>query len=133
MEISDETIEALRILREAAMYSDDLPAYVREAFKRLDDADVFEGIDAVADGKADVRRPDLTKYDVHFAYAVYNLDGSRDEARTRRFTNIEAKDEADAALAAQNLLIDQLKRALRIEQAGQVAIVGTTVCPSLPD
>jgi hypothetical protein len=141
MEINERTIDALRCLREVAAHSREIPSYVRAAINVLDEADVFDEIDAVADGKADIRRPptvteplqsgEFGGLSVSMAYVVHHLDGRRDVPRLWQSAPLPVDDVDRALVLAQEQLVADLRRIGHIERAGQVEIISAVTNPVL--
>lgn len=133
---SFQVIGAVRALRESALYDADVPEYVREAIKVVDDADLFAEIDAACNGLADARRRSITDtttkeryvFEVELSYKIVKGSVVRGPM-IKLFEQIHADDEEQALLVAQAKLREVLARAKMIENDDQLVILSGVTAP----
>lgn len=129
-EITPEVIGALRELREAAMHSDEISHSLARAFNVLDETDVFDRIDEVADGKADVRTEDRAEHVFMVELVYYTVTDSK-KTETKVFsTNVTTFDEEEALSHASAQLLAQLEAAGFLGDGVALVITGGTTNPS---
>lgn len=113
MKITNEVVQALSVLREAARKQADVSAEVADAINTLDNADVFIDIDDAAPVRFDV---DVT-YKVPGRSTMVKVD------------TVEAYDHQDAVAQVTGYLIEQLVKASLIGTAEELEIVSVTTNP----
>lgn len=128
-EITTEVIDALRYLRVAAHGQVGVTSPVADAFKALDNADVFDRIDEVADGKADVPLRDRTECAFEVDLVYHTVTDSKKTDSKIHSTIVTTSDEEQALQRATEQLRRVLTHAGFLGDGVELVVTGGTTNP----
>lgn len=126
-EITPTVIAALRGLRTAAHGYVGVTPRVAAMIKALDDADVFDRIDEVADGKADiVVIPVHSEVTFNVELVYHTVTDNKESDSTVHQTSVQAVDQELALLKASDELQEKLTEAGRLGNGVELVVTGGT-------